>query len=334
MTEVDKAAFRRALYEKPPFTKEQGSAAFERYGLGRLLEWSPVEANMINSVYRASSTEGCYFVKIQFRPGFSLKAQEEATLIAREETDLPICDVCILNDDAEPFGHPFLICSSLPGTHGRTLFEEADEALQRQILRGYGSVVACLHRVRAMEHTLPERNYVGWRDKIRRNFLQDSELVNALPTACQARVPIIAELLEDVDVELAPVPQGFLWGDAVLHNLLLENNGKVTGVIDFENAGWGDLLLDQFHVESEFNGRKPREIYGRAGYREEFWHSYEQAGGVRTEPEETYVKVRKAVQAAGFSWFWKAARVLGPRVASNIENLETALRELQRGRLG
>lgn len=118
----------------------------------------------------------------------------------------------------------------------------------------------------------------------------------------------------------------------MLRNLLLDDDGQLTGVIDFESAAWGDLLTDQLDIESEFKGRSPREVYGRADFRAEFWNSYEQAGGVRIAPDKTYVRIRTLVQASGFGWLWKAARVLSPKVPTFIENMEGMLRKLQAAR--
>ena len=317
------------MTEKPSFTVEQGSAALAKHSLGELTDWEPVQANMINAVYRAHSSEGCFYLKIQFRPGFSLKSQADATSLVQKATDLPVSSTCLFDGSADPFGHAYLICDALPGRPGRSLFEEADETLQREILQQYATVVAKLHQIEITSSTLPKRNLRDWKNRLREDLLNESDLIQALPPDSRSRISVLADLLETAIADLPPVPQGFLWGDAVLHNLLMDSKGQVTGVIDFENAGWGDLLSDQLFIESEFHGRKPREIYGRPDFRDLFWSSYEQAGGTRPDPDETYVTVRRAMQAAGLSWFWKAAAVLPPRTTQLIESAEEALRNLQ-----
>ena len=327
---VDRAAFKRAVTEKPVFTKSQGALAFHKHGLGPLDIWEAQEANMVNAVYKATTPQKTYFVKVKFRTGFSLRVQADALRIIRSATDLPVGAVSICDEDDGPFGHPYLICDELPGKSARELFEKSGLAVQRQILREYGRIAAALHQIDHDGSELPRRGLHDWRERLTNCFLDDHELISALPPTARDRIPVIRDLLATTTAVVTPTVQSFQWGDAVLHNLLVDASGHVTGVIDFENACYGDLLEDQLHIESEFDVRKPREIYGTAEFREEFWDSYERHGGTRTKPDETYLAVRHAMQAAGISWFWTGARVLPPRTLTYIEDLECILRDYQR----
>jgi len=324
---IDKAAFRKAMRDKPIFTKDQGDIALARHGLGALQTWEPVDSNMINVVYKATSSRDSYFVKIQFRTGFSLKTQSETTQLIRASTQLPVCDICILDEETEPFGHPFLISNQLQGQLGRGLFETGDASLQRQILKEYGKTVAQLHAMNPTTHNLPTRTYRNWKNTIRTRLLDNDGLIAALPKTCQERIPIISELLDRAEVNLESVPQGFIWGDAVLHNMFFDRQGNLTGIIDFENSAWGDLLFDQLHMQAEFR-RSPQEVYGQKDYPEELWRGYEQAGGIRPTPSNAHLAVRKAEQASGFSWMWNAMGVFPPQTPTHIEELENTLRAL------
>lgn len=324
----DRQAFKRAVLEKPPFTLQQGAAALDKHGLGPLKGWELVAANMVNAVFRAATPDGLFYVKIKFRPGFSLEAHTEAVRLVRGATDLPVGDLCILDADDQPFGHPFLVCDALPGQPARDLFESADDAVKRRILHEYGRVVATLHRIDT-PGALPRQRTADWRQSIRQNLLDEKELLAALPPEAQARIPTIARLLDTAVAEPPQTPQGFLWGDAVLHNLLTDAAGQITAVLDFENASWGDLLMDQLFIESEFDVRQPRQVYGRPELRDAFWASYEEHGGIRLQPDETYLKIRQTRGGGGLAWFWRAARVLPPRTSQFVEELEDVLRELQ-----
>jgi len=317
--------------ERLSFGPDQGDIALRRHDLGHLEDWTRMRSNMINAVYKALSTEGCFYVKIQYRKGYSLKDHLRANKMVSELTSLPVCRNCIYDDDTEPFGFPFLIADELPGQVGRDMFEEGPDDLRFEILRHYGRAAATLHGMEHNNHGLTNRDYRDWMVTIRRDLLNDTELISALSASSRKRIPRNSKLLDSVKVELPPVPQGFLWGDAVLQNLLFDTSGRLTGVIDFENAGWGDLLMDQLHIEADFQVRKPREIYGRSDLRNAFWESYEAAGGMRIEPTTEYIKVRRAVQGSGVSWFWKAARWIPPGAESRIEELEGILIDLCSG---
>lgn len=124
-----------------------------------------------------------------------------------------------------------------------------------------------------------------------------------------------------------PSPQGLLWGDATIHNLLVDDDGHIVGIYDFENGATGDLLHDQLHVAAEFT-RKPQEIYGRDHYPQEFWSGYAEAGGVRIEPDETYLKVRQATMGTGLCWFWEVLGVFHPKTPQWLDDLESGLKSL------
>ena len=239
---VDRVAFKRAVTEKPEFTKRQASLAFEKHSLGPLEVWEEREANMVNAVYRATTPQKTYFVKIKFREGFSLQVQAEALKIIRSATNLPVGTVSICDEADGSFGNPYLICDELPGHSARQLFEESELSVQRQILREYGRIAAELHKIGHYGSDLPQRGLTDWRERLTNRFLNDRELIAALPSAARDRIPVIRELLATTTAVTTPTIQTFIWGDAVLHNLLVDASGYVTGVIDFENACYGDLL--------------------------------------------------------------------------------------------
>lgn len=328
-SDVDRVAFRRAVTEKPEFTSLQATRALEKHRLGSLSTWTPIEANMVNTMYRVETTGASFYIKIKFRPGFSLAVQARSIDLVRRASQLPVSKMCIHDDDVDVFGHPYLICDSLPGDCARGVFETCSDMLRTQILQEYARVVATIHQIDPTSADLPTRTLQNWKERLRENLLDDKELVQALPPSARERIPIIEELLASTSLDIGPTAQAFQWGDAVLHNLLINVEGSVTGVLDFENACLGDLLEDQLFIESEFDGRHPREVYSRPEFREEFWKSYQLHGGTRIQASRSYLSIKRAMPAAGIAWFWTAAKVLPPRTTMYIEDLETVLREHQ-----
>ena len=325
---IDKEAFRRVAEEKPVFTVEQGGVALDKHGLGPVVEWIDLGANVTNCMYKAISHETSYFVKIKFRKAFSLKVQCHVTALLHETTDLPVSEICIFDEDTDVFGYPYLISNELPGVNGMSYFEAASDQQRCCLLRAFGSVVAIINRQVVSDDSLPRRgDLTHWREDLQ-DKIQDEDLIKVLPAACQVKLLVIANLLDKIDVVPEPSSHGLLWGDVALHNILVDDEERITGVHDFENGAVGDLLEDQLHIAGDFRTRKPREIYGQTHYQEEFWSGYEEAGGVRIEPDETYLKVRQATTGAGFYWFWKVLGVLHPKTSIWLEDLEAGLRRL------
>jgi aminoglycoside phosphotransferase (APT) family kinase protein len=330
---IDKDAFRRASREKPTFSIAQGAAALARHGFGALREWHEVGANPTNALYRAECSDAkIFYVKIQFRKAFSLEAQCQVTKLLRERTELPVSEICTFGGENRTFGHPYLISSELPGATGRVFFEEADDEKRLRLLREFGAVVAVIHRQQPGDERLPKRALRSWREMVREKLLDNRPLIEALPAECREKLDGIGARMDQIDAEPEEMPGGLLWGDATLHNLLVDGEGHITGVIDFENGAVGDLLVDQLHVSGDFRVRPPREIYGREEFPEAFWDEYLEAGGVRIEPGERYLKIRMVAQSAGgICWFWEALGLLHPRTLDWLDELEMGLKGLEEG---
>ena len=315
----------------PRFSASQGARALECCGLGPLTEWCEVGANPINCLYRAEcGGSAVYFLKVQPRGGFFLGTQAAVTQLLASATDLPVSGFCHHETDPGILGYPYLIASGLPGTEGRAAFEAAGDGDRCDMLRQFGQVTARIHRVRpAPDIDLPTRDLSRWRQTIEEKLLRNQPLISSLPPDSRNRLPGIAATLDQVDVDLAPGPQAVLWGDAALHNLLFDEGLQVSGVLDFENAGFGDLLADQLHVAGDFDVRRPREIYGQPQYLESFWAGYQAGGGVRIQPTGTYLHIRTATQkATGICWFWETLGSLHRKTGQWLDELEGALSEL------
>ncbi len=147
-------------------------------------------------------------------------------------------EISVLCEDTDAFGYPYLISSLLPGTQGRDFFERPSTSDDRRcrLLKEFGSVVAAINEQSVSDGLLPVQDVTQWREDIRRKLLYNQDLVADLPEDCQAKLPIIEGLLDNIDVVPNPSPQGLLWGDATIHNLLVDDDGHIVGIHDFENG--------------------------------------------------------------------------------------------------
>ena len=88
-------------------------------------------------------------------------------------------------------------------------------------------MVAAINEQRVSDGLLPVQDVTQWREDIRRRLLYNQDLVADLPEDCQAKLPTIEDLLDKIDVVPNPSPQGLLWGDAAIHNLLVDDDGHI-----------------------------------------------------------------------------------------------------------
>ena len=174
--------------------------AFDRQGLGSVIEWTELEANPTNCVYKAVCCDGSYVIKIKYRKAFSLAVDFNITALLRDTTTLPVPEISLLCEDTDAFGYPYLISSLLPGTQGRDFFEMPSTSDDRRcrLLKEFGSVVAAINEQRVSDGLLPVQDVTQWREDIRRKLLYRIlhtrlGIVADLPgrAICQAKLPII-----------------------------------------------------------------------------------------------------------------------------------------------
>ena len=121
-----------------------------------------------------------------------------------------------------------------------------------------------------------------------------------------------------------------LWGEAGLHNVLVENGSslRISNVHDFQSAGWGTAIYDLQQAEGEYIA-KPSSEHFETGYIDAFRSSYQTIiGEPPTESsavEEKVLSIIKNLRQVRF--FWDCGRLLHPKtpeyVGAAIADLES-----------
>ena len=121
----------------------------------------------------------------------------------------------------------------------------------------------------------------------------------------------------------------FLWGEAGLHNVLVENGNslRISNVHDFQSAGWGTAAHDLRQAEGEYVAR-PSSEYFEPGYVDAFRSSY---NAVIENPLMELSPVEKKVLSIVANlrmirFFWDCGRLLHPRTP---EFLSAAVSDLE-----
>ena len=129
--------------QKLEISTDEASEILEKHQLGRLMTLKPLEANPMNSIFELVP-EQCdsLILKIQCRPGIgSLKGEHYAIHLLRQLTDLPVSNLCNLDDDKDIIPYPYLISNKLPGESGSDFFQSTDHANRMQFSEVLGHIV-------------------------------------------------------------------------------------------------------------------------------------------------------------------------------------------------
>ena len=327
----------RALFrDKPDVTRGQIDALFEKHGFSSSRSIRRLETNFTNQIFQVETrAHGRVILKTQFRRslGFSLKTEFVATRALRGVADVPVSESLVYDGDGEPFAFECLLIPCELGKSGLSYYLAASRAQRLQLGSLLGRTVAHVHRQQCPQELQSQktRDLASWEVTIREAMFGDEVLASSLTAT-------LPELWGRLLVATDPVPKVrvhgdnvFLWGEAGLHNVLVENGNalRISNVHDFQLAGWGTAAHDLRQAEGEYVARPGSEHF-EPGYVDAFRSSY---NAVIEKPLMELSPVEEKVLSIianlrGIRFFWDCGRLLHPKTpeflgaaVSNIESL-------------
>ena len=335
---ANRETVRRIFQQKLEISMATASAILEKHQLGRLMTLKPLEANPMNSIFELKPEQGdSLILKIQCRPGIgSLKGEHYAIHLLRQLTDLPVSNLCTLDDDKDIMPYPYLISNKLPGESGADFFERTDHANRMQLSEALGHIVGVIHSLEAAEpEQLRNCDLSQWRSIVQEALFSDENFRDEVAAFSDTFYPQLDNLMASVPALQIEDDSVLLWSDAFFHNLLLKNSGRkiqITGIYDFQFAAYGSRLFDLDKIEGNFRVRRPREIYGHPEYIEQFYKGYEGAGKAVNAPSDTHqilVNIlRNAIQVR--YWWWDCFGILHSKTPEYLRAILGGLAKLSR----
>ena len=174
-----------------------------------------------------------------------------------------------------------------------------------------------------------------WQDIVQDAFLSDGDFRAAIAALSDTFYPQLSDLMTSVSALRIDEEPVLLWGDAFLYNLLVKSSGskvQIAGIYDFQFAAHGSRLFDFYKIEGDFQGRRPREIYGCPEYIERFYKGYAGTGKAVNVPSDIHHIlvniIRNAIQVR--YWWWDCFGVLHPKTPEYLKAILVGLAELSR----
>ena len=324
----------RALFrDKPDVTRTRIDALFEKHGFSSSRSIRRLETNFTNQIFLVDTrAHGRVILKTQFRRslGFSLKTEFIATRALRVVAGVPVSESLVYDGDGEP---ECLLIPGEPGESGLSYYLGASRAQRLQLGALLGQTVAHIHSQQCPDELQSQktRDLASWEGTIREAMFGDEMLASSMAAT-------LPELWGRLLVCTDPVPEVrvhddnvFLWGEAGLHNVLVENGNslRISNVHDFQSAGWGTAAHDLRQAEGEYVARPGSEHF-EPGYVDAFRSSY---NAVIEKPLMELSPVEEKVLSIvanlrGIRFFWDCGRLLHPKTpeflgaaVSDIESL-------------
>ena len=180
-----------------------------------------------------------------------MRQEPDLHALIRAQTDIPIAEIIGYDFNRTCLDRDYLVMAALPGTP----LSDTPGLTPPLFRRTLSQVGEHLRRLHAITATDGQYGYLGayrpmlpqssWLEAFRVmwNKLQDDVMACGVYTEEEAGA--MRNLLElHLEYFDRPVPSSLLHMDIWSQNILIDGNGKVTGLVDFDRALWGDVEIE------------------------------------------------------------------------------------------
>ena len=194
-------------------------------------------------------------------------AEVDAMRLAREKTQVPVPEIYYFDNSGELTDRPYFFMEALPGCNFFSVMESVTEEERECIFRQAGEYTRELNRITGDKfgyYGQPDRQGNNWfevfKDMVLDAFYDLQRKNIAVPVEQEKLLAMLEADKEYFDEVTTP---RYVHWDIWAGNIFTEN-GKVTGIIDFERVKWADELMEvgfrtYDYSDTFFEG------YGRAG---------------------------------------------------------------------
>jgi aminoglycoside phosphotransferase (APT) family kinase protein len=218
------------------------------------VSFSPIRTGKFNTSFYVSTEAGAYVLRIAppddavfcFYERAMMKQEPDIHRMLLEKTTVPAARIAAFDDTHRLIDRDFMIMERLPGV---PLTEAASVSVD-EVFRQVGAMLAQCHALTADRY-----GYIG----AHRPMEPASSWVEAFATMWDALLDDVVSvghydederralsglLREHIDAFDRPVDSSFLHMDIWHQNVLVDAGGRVTGIVDWDRALWGDPEIE------------------------------------------------------------------------------------------
>ncbi|GAB4569591.1 MAG: hypothetical protein Kow0047_22890 [Anaerolineae bacterium] len=184
-----------------------------------------------------------------------MRQEPEIHQIIRDRTDIPVAEVVAYDFSRSEIDRDYILMRALPGKPLSEVRHPSMEMLSRALYQ-VGRHLRTLHGLTAEEclgqsafgylgahHPMPPQP--TWLDAFRHMWNRLLDDVVACGTYSEAEAQALRDLFEHhADYFDRPITPSLLHMDIWSQNILVDEEGNVTGLVDFDRALWGDVEIE------------------------------------------------------------------------------------------
>ena len=217
-------------------------------------QFTPIRTGKFNLSYYVLADDCQYVLRIAppansvflFYERRMMHQEPELHVLLRSETDLPVAEVLLFDDSHEYIDRDYMLMERLPG---RPLTEMHHLRIE-PILEQIGRYMAEVHRIHSIQHGYlgvhkPMEPQACWADAFRMMWNLMIEDIAQLGYYGEPERQFMHSLLEErLAIFDRPLQSSLLHMDIWHQNILVNDRGRVTGILDWDRALWGDPEIE------------------------------------------------------------------------------------------
>ena len=197
-------------------------------------------------------------------------AEVDSMRMAKEKTAVPVPEIYFYDDSRELINRPYFFMEALTGKNFFTVMEKMSEEEKANVFRQAGKYTRELNQITGEKfgyYGQPDRQGENWYEVFYGLILDAYSDLDRKSIAVPVEKDTLLAMLEaDRDCFAEVTTPKYVHWDIWAGNIFVED-GKVTGIIDFERAMWADELMEVGFRTYDYSAAF-FEGYGRAGLNE------------------------------------------------------------------
>jgi aminoglycoside phosphotransferase (APT) family kinase protein len=226
--------------------QDQIRSIWQACGLGTIDHITPTPSGMRNESYMVN---GEWFLRLNtLDPGFAKFGNERVAYDLLADSGLPIPSVVVVDESRRIVPYDFIVLTRLPGVNAAESRDTLNAAQVQTLAREAGRSLARIHahtfggfdKLREIEHP----RFPSWFDYFAdyaRRYMHPARQRGLLDDRIFRR---LEDVLARAHELLAQVTQGVLVHSDFHYENILQQDGRLTGILDFEWALSGDPASD------------------------------------------------------------------------------------------
>jgi aminoglycoside phosphotransferase (APT) family kinase protein len=224
-----------------------------------VLSFSPIQTGKHNASYWIDTGDGRFVLRIAppddagflFYERLMMRQEPDLHALVRAETDIPIAEIIGYDFSRTRIDRDYLVMSALSGTP----LSDTSGLTPPLFRSALAQVGKYLHQLHAITTSNGQYGYLGahqpmepqssWHEAFRVMWNKLLDDVVACGVYSDEEAGAMRNLLElHIEHFDRPVTSCLLHMDIWSQNILIDENGNVTGLVDFDRALWGDVEIE------------------------------------------------------------------------------------------